>query len=105
MKENKEKLETIVNEITPIVDGMVRKSRIRIYKSEIDKYGTMTITFAGGTNGGDGQWFEYFKDLSDVLKEINDKTNYHTWAIKLINDCPDDVFDLTIGIREKKSYE
>lgn len=105
MEGKKEKLETIVNEITPIVEGIANKSRIRIYKSEIDKYGTMTITFAGGTNGGYGQWFEYFKDLSDILKEIDDKTNYHTWTIKLINDCLDDVFDLTIGIREKESYE
>lgn len=46
----------------------------------------------GGKNGG-GVWNDYLKEIIETFKNI------HWWMIELKNDCLDDVFDMTIGVK------
>lgn len=46
----------------------------------------------GGKNGG-GVWNDYLKEILETFK------NVHWWMIELKNDCLDDVFDMTIGVK------
>lgn len=48
----------------------------------------------GGKNGG-GVWNDYLKEILETFKNI------HWWMIELKNDCPDDVFYMTIGVKTK----
>lgn len=48
----------------------------------------------GGKNGC-GVWNDYLKEIIKTFKNI------HWWMIELKNDCLDDVFDMTIGVKEK----
>ena len=102
-KEEKEKvLQEIVNEIKPIIKSLYSdKSKITVLESEVDEYGTKTITLCGGLNGR-GEWKDYFIDLSELFKEL-DKNDFDAWVIKLDNDCADDIFYCRTGISRKKN--
>ena len=62
--EDKEKLlQDIVNDIKPLIKSIyTEESKITLLESEIDEYGTKTITLCGGLNGS-GEWKNYFVDL------------------------------------------
>ena len=63
-----------------------------------DKYGTLVVRLAGGRNG-DGDWSNYLYGIAQVMQEIDELSEVdHTYIIDIINDCPDDVFDIRIGI-------
>ena len=104
-KEEKEKiLQDIVGEIKPIIKSLYSdKSKITVLESEVDEYGTKTITLCGGLNGR-GEWKDYFIDLSELFKEL-DKNDFDAWVIKLDNDCADDIFYCTIGITRTKNEQ
>lgn len=55
------------------------------------------ISLHGGKNGC-GNWEDYIEVISNLILTLD---NYFSdvWLIDLINDCPDDVFDLRIGLR------
>ncbi len=74
-------------------------NNITVLKSYVDDYGTMTITLCGGLNGN-GEWENYFSDLSNITKLVKDK-KYDFWLIDLHNDCVDDIFYATFGVKEK----
>lgn len=101
--EDKEKLlQDIVNDIKPLIKSIyTEESKITLLESEIDEYGTKTITLCGGLNGS-GEWKNYFVDLAKIFEEL-DKNGFNVWVIKLDNDCPDDIFYCRIGITRKKN--
>lgn len=101
--EDKEKLlQDIVNDIKPLIKSIyTEESKITLLESEIDEYGTKTITLCGGLNGI-GEWKNYFVDLAKIFEEL-DKNGFNVWVIKLDNDCPDDIFYCRIGITRKKN--
>ena len=102
-KEEKEKiLQEIVKDIKPIVSSLyTNNSKITVLESEVDEYGTKTITLCGGLNGH-GEWYNYFTDLAKLFEEL-DKNGFNVWVIKLDNDCLDDIFYCTTGISRKKN--
>ena len=64
------------------------------FKSESD-YATFEIH--GGRNGS-GDWSDYFKALSEIVADLKAEFS-DVWVVKLVNDCSDDVFYCTFGIR------
>lgn len=102
-KEEKEKvLQEIVKDIKPIIKSLYgEKSKITVLESEVDEYGTKTVTLCGGLNGA-GEWYNYFTDLAKLFEEL-DKNGFNVWVIKLDNDCLDDIFYCRIGIVRKKN--
>lgn len=100
--EAKEKeLKILVDGIDKIIDSLrnEKTSNIRLTDSRIDKYGTKTISLSGGLNGW-GEWDKYFKDLSKIVKKVNEE--YRMWLIEMDNDCLDDLFYGTFGVDFKK---
>lgn len=64
------------------------------FKNESD-YSTFDL--CGGLNGS-GNWSDYFKALSEICDDLlNEFTD--VWVINVVNDCADDIFYCTIGIR------
>lgn len=57
----------------------------------------------GGKNGN-GDWNDYLFHLNKLFdREYYEKQNIENiWLIQLINDCPDDVHDVYIGLSLKK---
>lgn len=53
-----------------------------------------------GGNNGHSDWPAYLKDISLVVEGLS--KDYHVWLIELKNDCPDDVFDVYIGLSEEE---
>lgn len=102
-KEEKDKdLQDIVGEIKPIIKSLYsEKSKITVLESEVDEYGTKTVTLCGGLNGF-GEWKDYFTDLSKLFEELG-KNGFDVWVIKLDNDCLDDIFYCKSGISRKKN--
>lgn len=62
---------------------------IRTYEEKEDH---AIITFDGGYNGS-GSWSFYMHQISDIIEILD------AWVIDLINDCPDDVWTLRIGVK------
>ena len=102
-KEEKEKtLQEIVKDIKPLIKSIyTEESKITVLESEVDEYGTKTVTLCGGLNGA-GEWKNYFVDLGKIFEEL-DKNGFNVWVIKLDNDCLDDIFYCRIGITRKKN--
>ena len=101
-KENENnELQKIIDEIIPIIRELENDetSKIAVLESEIDKYGTKTVTLCGGLNGS-GEWKNYFSDLSQICDTLAEK-GFDMWLIKLDNDCLDDIFYATFGISRK----
>lgn len=97
MTEKLDKIKAIVKEMHLLIDPIGNEnSHIKVLKSDVDEFGTMTIMLCGGLNGH-GRWENYFEDLANITKLI--KMKYDCWVIKLENDCADDVFYVTFGIK------
>ena len=76
------------------------KERIGIIEKDgniISRHGYLILEMAGGKNGG-GVWSEYLEDLSILFHNFSNK-GYHAYMLSLDNDCADDVFYPTIGVR------
>lgn len=61
-----------------------------------------SIHLNGGKNGS-GEWNKYLVDLLSFINRLTDKNIggfKKVWLISLKNDCPDDVFDVYIGVRQ-----
>lgn len=56
-----------------------------------DKGDHVIITIYGGFNGN-GDWITYLNQITTIIQALD------AWVIDLINDCPDDVWTLRIGI-------
>lgn len=51
----------------------------------------LTIDFHGGLNGC-CKWANYLKEISKIIEAFEG-----SWLVSLVNDCPDDLWYLTIG--------
>lgn len=58
----------------------------------------IVVEFTGGLNGN-GDWINYLSAITELVTILN--TNYKSWLVNLNNDCLDDIFYLTLGIKEK----
>lgn len=97
-------LDEIFQEVKSLVESMkFEKSNISVLSKEVDEYGTNTIEICGGLNGS-GNWADYFTDLSNMFSKIK-RNGFDVWTIKLENDCLDDIFYLTIGIKREEKDE
>jgi hypothetical protein len=91
-------IEEAINKI--VRDNRTDKSKIsKSDKGLVDTFGTWTVTLYGGKNGG-SNWHDYFEDMANLLRKMEDK-GIDAWTINLNNDCLDDAFRWTIGVREK----
>ena len=57
----------------------------------------ITFEFCGGLNGN-GVWSNYFKALSEICADIKSEFE-NVWVVSLENDCIDDIFYCTLGVR------
>ena len=55
----------------------------------------IVVVLYGGLNGS-GNFADYEKTIAKIAEETEKK--HHCWLVQNINDCPDDVFTLFIGI-------
>ena len=63
-----------------------------------DREGFHYVVHLHGGNNGKSDWPSYLAEISAFIIFASKK--FHVWVIKLINDCPDDVFDVYIGLEE-----
>lgn len=60
------------------------------------------IKFWGGLNGGGDitrRWVNYLNNASQIIEELNALPGvYAAYLVEWINDCCDDVFDLTVAV-------
>ena len=62
-----------------------------------DQYGTMVVDLSGGWNGN-GTWDTYFGALKELIERLA-KKEVDAWLIQMENDCPDDMFTASIGLK------
>ena len=62
--------------------------------------GHYVVTLFGGNNG-QCNWPGYLMQLINVINAFSE-VGYHAWIVDIINDCPDDVHTVRIGVRELK---
>lgn len=63
-----------------------------------DRYDTIIVEISGGLNGS-GDWKAYLSGISEVLAKLEELPEVdNAYIVDIINDCPDDVFYLRIGI-------
>ena len=91
--------------IKKVIDDTTNKSRLYLGELALnpdenydDPSPYYIVQIYGGLNGS-GEWTDYFEDLTTMAKAL--ETIGHAWLIELENDCLDDVFTLTMGLRLK----
>ena len=72
---------------------------MRKVRSPFDSSAFHYVIHLYGGNNGQADWPSYLKDISFVVEQLDKE--YAVWLIELINDCPDDVFDVYIGLENK----
>ena len=65
---------------------------LKLFKGE-EKENHFLVTVCGGNNGHHN-WSQYLKNAA-LLMEGHD-----WWLVNIINDCPDDVHNITIGVKK-----
>ena len=65
---------------------------LKLFKVE-EKEDHFLVTVCGGNNGHHN-WPQYLRNAA-LLMEGHD-----WWLVNIINDCPDDVHDITIGVKK-----
>ena len=71
---------------------------MRLVKSPISGESHYVIALTGGNNGSP-DWVHYLNELSIFFVYANE--HHKAWLIELKNDCPDDVFYVYIGLRDR----
>lgn len=83
-----------------IIDTIIQLNLKHISISNIEvKENYYIITIDGGYNGLN-KWSEYLSQINIIMQQFKE-----CWLIELINDCPDDIWTLKLGIRNVKSKE
>ena len=57
----------------------------------------LILKICGGKNGC-GYWTEYFSDIRTLFQAFSNKY-MKVWLVDIDNDCPDDVFYMTMCVR------
>lgn len=65
-----------------------------------DEYGTFDVDITGGWNGN-GDWGTYFGALEEFIRKLA-REKIRAWLINMDNDCCDDVFTASFGLRKEK---
>lgn len=88
-----------------IINGLSLKG-VSLYSVDEEKdYDILTLY--GGLNGK-GDFLSYMSQVTTIVWTLENEDLVKVkdiWLIDWINDCPDDVWTLRIGIRNKKTYE
>ena len=82
-----------IEKLIPNTDSAISIKEISledVYDPESAHY---IVTLYGGLNGC-GEFFDYLKDVQYIVLHLEG-----AWLIDWINDCPDDVWVLRIGVR------
>lgn len=99
------RVQQLINRLNVISDQIKVKfaDKDRLYFNQIDdkdpgneNYNAYVVAeFYGGLNGP-CNWTDYLESIKFLFEEIG-KTN-RCWLVTLENDCPDDVYNLYVGI-------
>jgi hypothetical protein len=84
--------ETFYDDAGSEVRGIIEKDGMIV-----NNYGYFILELSGGKNGR-GVWSEYLEDLSILFHNFSNK-GYDAYMICLVNDCADDIFYPTIGVK------
>lgn len=81
----------------------LKDTELRLYdmRRVEDNYGKdshYVLQLTGGNNGTP-DWPGYLRDILTFIVRAGE--DYDVWVIQLKNDCPDDVFDVYIGLGDK----
>ena len=79
-------------------EDYVETSRLREPEFELNPVGNYNVTLFGGMNGW-GEWIEYLEDFSRILKGLR-KNNISGYIVDMNIDALDDVFNITIELRD-----
>ncbi len=93
-----EEQEALILRVEDVFEQFKNDDMIHITDKYIDNYGTLVIRVSGGKNGN-GLWSSYLNNLANIITELINK-GIDCWFIKGINDCVDDVFNMTFGIKK-----
>ena len=80
------------------MDGL--KSNASGEEFKLNEVGNYIVTLFGGMNGW-GEWIEYLDDFSRLLKGLH-KNNISGYIVDINIDALDDVFSITIELRDLK---
>lgn len=92
----KKDLEPKVKDLVEDTIPKTESSKLSFGSLEKITTGHCIVRFYGGLNGN-GNWSDYFKDLTVFLVNLNQKFG-DAWTVSLYNDCLDDVFYIDIGL-------
>ena len=94
--------ETLVRNCIGKVDNSLTNIELKLVQHCVDdslnsgQY--YTINLVGGLNGN-GKFSDYLKAVESLIVELEKKFS-SVWLCSWQNDCPDDVWSLTIGVRD-----
>lgn len=86
--------------------GEYDKSTVEIFGGQEDmpfykdEYGTFDVDITGGWNGN-GDWGTYFGALEEFIRKLA-REKIRAWLINMDNDCLDDVFTASFGLKKEK---
>ena len=100
----------IVTRVTKSMEGLEWSnlkldsiSKVKLnYVENVEESEHLVLHLYGGKNGS-GDWYKYLVDLSSFINKLKDESIgafKKVWLIHLKVDCPDDTFDVRIGVRQ-----
>lgn len=97
----------VVTRITKSLEGCewsnLKLDSVKKVVTKLDETEEHLVVHLYGGKNGSGEWNKYLVDLLSFINKLNDKNIggfKEVWLISLKNDCPDDVFDVYIGVRQ-----
>ena len=94
----KEVFRYINDYISPYLTRCIEVSKLHFDSFSEIHSDYVVAEFHGGLNGS-GNWSEYIYVINGLFNIL--QPEYNCWLVSLVNDCPDDVFTLKIGISRK----
>jgi hypothetical protein len=82
-----------IEKLIPNTDSAISIKEISLGDIHDPESAHYIVTLYGGLNGC-GEFFDYLKDVQYIVLHLEG-----AWLIDWINDCPDDVWVLRIGVR------
>ena len=92
----------VVTRVTKSLEGCEWSNLKLDSVSKVEESEHLVVHLYGGRNGS-GEWNKYLVDLLSFINRLKDESIgafKEVWLISLKNDCPDDVFDVYIGVRQ-----